>query len=89
MSAIKHLFGIQVIVNASVINLVTLVNIYVIQIENVDKIICNNKQKWNKDKCRYECKELIDEGVCDKSYIWNPSNCECEWDKSCNISVSI
>ena len=51
-----------------------------------DKIICNNKQKWNKDKCRCECKELIDEGVCNKSYIWNPSNCECECDKSCNIS---
>ena len=27
----------------------------------LDKIICNNKQKWNKDKCRCECKELIDE----------------------------
>ena len=52
----------------------------------LDKIICNNKQKWNKDKCRCECKELIDEGVCNKSYIWNPSNCECECDKSCNIS---
>ena len=23
-------------------------------------IICNNKQKWNKYKCRCECKELID-----------------------------
>ena len=23
----------------------------------LDKIICNNKQKWNKDKCRCECKE--------------------------------
>ena len=21
---------------------------------------CNNKQRWNKDKCRCECKELID-----------------------------
>ena len=50
------------------------------------KIICNNKQKWNKDKCRCGCKELIDEGVCNKIYIWNPSNCECECDKSCNIS---
>ena len=32
----------------------------------LDKIICNNKQKWNKGKCRCECKELIDEGVCNK-----------------------
>ena len=52
----------------------------------LDVIVCNNKQKWNKDKYRWECKKLIDEGVCDKSYIWNPSNCECERDKSCNIS---
>ena len=52
----------------------------------LDVIICNNRQKWNKDKCRWDCKKLIDEGVCDKSYIWNPSNCECECDKSCNIS---
>ena len=29
-------------------------------------IICNNKQRWNKDKCRCECKELIDKGVWDK-----------------------
>ena len=51
----------------------------------LDKIICNSKQQWNKDKCRCECKELIDKGVCDKGYIWNPSNCECKCDKSCGI----
>ena len=34
----------------------------------LDKIICNNKQKWNKDKCRCVCKELIDKGVCEKGY---------------------
>ena len=37
------------------------------------------------DKCRCECKELIDKGDCDKGYVWNSSNCECECDKSCNI----
>ena len=42
--------------------------------------ICNNKQRWNKDKCRCECKELIDKG-----FIWNPSNCECECDKACGV----
>ena len=52
----------------------------------LDNIICNNKQRcWNKDKCRCECKELIDKGVCDKGFIWNPNNCECECDKSGNI----
>ena len=25
----------------------------------LDKIICNSKQRWNEDKCRCECKELI------------------------------
>ena len=51
----------------------------------LDAIVCNNKQRWNNDKCRCECKELIDKGVCDKGYAWNPSNCECECDKSCDI----
>ena len=32
--------------------------------------ICNNKQRWNKDEYRCECKELIDKGVCDKGFIW-------------------
>ena len=27
--------------------------------------ICNNKQRWNEDKCRCECTELIDKGICD------------------------
>ena len=51
----------------------------------LDASVCNNKQRWNDDKCRCECKELIDKGVCDSGYIWNPSNCECECDKSCDV----
>ena len=47
--------------------------------------VCNNKQRWNKNKYRFECKELIDKGVCDKGFIWHPSNCECECDKACDI----
>ena len=47
--------------------------------------ICNNKQSWNKGKCRCECKELIDKGLCNKGFIWNTSNCECECDKACDI----
>ena len=47
--------------------------------------VCNNKQRWNDDKCWCECKELIDKGVCNKGYTWNPSNCECECDKSCDV----
>ena len=37
----------------------------------------------NKNKCRCECKELIDKRIYDKGFIWNPSNCECECDKTC------
>ena len=51
----------------------------------LDTSVCNNKQRWNGDKCRCECKELIDKGICDERSIWNPSNCECECDKSRDI----
>ena len=36
------------------------------------------------DKCRCECKELIDKGMCHEVFIWNPSNCESECDKTCD-----
>ena len=51
--------------------------------------VCNNKQRWNKDESRCECKELVDKGVCNKGFIWNPSNCECEYDKARVMLVSI
>ena len=50
-----------------------------------DASICNNEQRWNKDKCRREWKELIDKGSCNKGFIWNPRNCKYEWDKSYDI----
>ena len=63
----------------------------------LDGSLCNNK-RWNDDKCRCECKELIDKSVCvcvcvcvrvcvwDKELVWNPSNCECKCDKSCDVA---
>ena len=33
------------------------------------KLICNDKQRWNDEKCRCECKESIDKGVCKKEFI--------------------
>ena len=48
----------------------------------LNAIICNNKQRWNKNNCRCECKDLIDKGIWNKGFIWNPSNCECECDKN-------
>ena len=39
----------------------------------LDASVCNNKQRWNGDKCRCECKELIDKSVCDNAtnYLTN------------------
>ena len=51
----------------------------------LDARFCNNKQRWNDDKCTCECKELVHKGVCDKGYIWNPSNCKCKCGKSCDV----
>ena len=31
-------------------------------IYGLDAIVCDNKERWNNDKCRCECKELIDKG---------------------------
>ena len=47
--------------------------------------VFNNKQPWDDDKCRCECKKLIYKGVFGKEFIWNLSNCECECDKSCDV----
>ena len=52
---------------------------------NVHASVCNSKECWNKDKCRCECKELINERICNKGFIQNPSNCECECDKSYDV----
>ena len=45
----------------------------------LDASACNNKQCWNKDKCRCECKELIEKRIYHEGFIWNPINCECEY----------
>ena len=42
----------------------------------LDASIFNDKQIWNNDKSRGECKELIDKGRCDKGFIWNLNNCD-------------
>ena len=51
----------------------------------LDTSICNNKQRWNNSKYRYDCKELIDKGKQDDGFIWDPSLCECECDKSYSV----
>ena len=46
--------------------------------------VCNNKQIWNDDTCRYDCNEDF-AGIisCAKGYMWNLSTCECQCDKWC------
>ena len=55
----------------------------------LDVSVCNDKQRWNNDKCRCECKELIDKGRCDNGFIWNPRICKCESHKSCDVRESL
>ena len=35
----------------------------------LDASVFNNKQRWNKDKCRWECKKLIDKERSAKGFI--------------------
>ena len=51
----------------------------------LDASVYNNKKRWNHDKCKRQCKELIDNGRCNKVFIWNFSNCERDCDKLCNF----
>ena len=44
---------------------------------SLNSSIFNNKQKWNKDKCRCEC--LINKKSGNK--FWNPNSCKCEYRK--------
>ena len=48
----------------------------------LDASVSNNQQRWNEDKCWWECKELVDKGSCDNRLTWNPSSFECKCDKS-------
>ena len=35
----------------------------------LDASVCNNEQHWHNDKCRCECKELIEKGIGDKGFV--------------------
>ena len=55
--------------------------------ESVCKInssVCSEKQKFNKDKCKYEC--FVNK-KCQNDFFWNYSNCECEYRKSGKLIV--
>ena len=50
----------------------------------LDSNVSNNKQGYNDDKSRCECKKLDDKRIRNKSFICNPSICDFEFDKSCD-----
>ena len=53
------------------------------------KCVCtvyNNKQIWNCDTCRCDCKEDFSGIInCTKGYTWNSSTCECQCDMWCKL----
>ena len=50
----------------------------------LDEKVCNNKQKWNKNKCRCECFEIKE---CGNNYFWNLVNFKCEFKKAAALIV--
>ena len=50
----------------------------------LDEKFCNNKQKWNKEKCRCECLEIKE---CGNNSFWNFVNCRCELKKAAKLIV--
>ena len=51
----------------------------------LNKSLHNSKQKWNRDECRCQCKDLDDWSSCEKDYMWNPSTCDCVCNRVCKI----
>ena len=51
----------------------------------LDEKVCNNLQKWNKDKCRCECLKIK---KCKIGYSWNVNNCRCEMNKLSALTKS-
>ena len=50
----------------------------------LDEKVCNNKQKWNREKCRCECLEVKE---CDNNSFWNVVNCRCKFQKAAELIV--
>ena len=49
----------------------------------LDEKVCNNLQKWNKDKCRCDCLKIKD---CDIGFSWNFNNFRCEMKKLAELT---
>ena len=51
----------------------------------LDEKVCNNLQKWNKDKCRCECLKIKKFKI---GNSWNVNNCRCEMKKLAALTKS-
>ena len=51
--------------------------------------VCNSKQKWNRDECWCEYRELYDWSSCKDDYLWNPRTCDYECNKACKIDANL
>ena len=50
----------------------------------LNETVCNDKQRWNKDNCRYECLKIE---KCDITSFWNFVNCKYEYKKAAKLIV--
>ena len=48
----------------------------------LNETVCNDKQKWNKNKCRWECLKIEE---CDNTFFWNIFNCRFEHKKTAKL----
>ena len=50
----------------------------------LNEAVCNDKQKWSKDECRYECLKI---NKYSNGFVWNINNCECEYGKAVKLTT--
>ena len=50
----------------------------------LNKTVCNDEKKWNKDQCRCECLKIK---KCDINFFWYIVNYRCEHKKAAKLMV--
>ena len=50
----------------------------------LNSTVCNDKQKWNNNKCRCECLRIEN---CEDDYFWDVINCKCRNGKISELNV--
>ena len=52
-------------------------------ISGLNQSVCTSKQKWNRNECQREYKEIDNLDFCKNDYMWNPSTYDCDFNKAC------